>query len=231
MIIVYCANKTLYDKLPTALNSLFKYNYNDISKVYLIIEDDNISYINDPKIEFINILKTKLDIIQDNFNCISQFTYMALARCYLTKILKEDKILYLDVDTVVTGSIQELWNTSINNVCLAGTPEREQYLNSGVLLMNLGLIRSRKEDDNLIRLIKICRFQYPDQDAINIVFHDSMKFLDYKWNRCGKPNRAYSEPYVIRHFAGIVKPWQEKAYKEDVELWEKYKVDKISSKG
>ena len=53
MIIVFCADRNLYKNLPTTLNSLFANN--DPDKVYLFIEDDDISYIKhlDPKFNVI----------------------------------------------------------------------------------------------------------------------------------------------------------------------------------
>ena len=231
MIIVYCADRNLYPILPTALNSLLIHNEPYIEKIYILLEDDSLDTIKHPKVEFINFLKH--DCIKDNFNCTSLFPYMAMARCYLTKILTEPKVLYLDVDTVVEGSLKELWNTTMGSNCIMGMEECDGYINSGVLLMNLHLIKALKEDDNLIRLMKICRMQFPDQDAINIVFHNSKGFIPQIYNKTGFAKQAYSDPdgYIIRHFAGIAKPWKPYANPKDIELWDKYKTDRIDWKG
>lgn len=78
---------------------------------------------------------------------------MVLARCWLSKILTEDKILYLDIDTLVLNDLTDLWNINITNYALAGWPEDPNigassvkksmngYINAGVILMNLKFIR------------------------------------------------------------------------------------------
>ena len=148
---------------------------------------------------------------------------MAMTRCFFTKILDEDKILYLDVDTVVDGSLQELWNIDITNYCLAGRREewKEDYINSGVLLMNLKRIRQLKLDDALISLLHRCRFVFPDQDAINIIFRNYIKYIPRKFNSLGQ-NEWCSGDDVIRHFAGVIKPWKPDADPKDIEIWNKY---------
>lgn len=92
MKIVYCADKAIYKHLPTTLNSLLK-NNSKLEKIYLLVEDDAIDYICHPKIEFINLNRFDF-VIRKGFNCTKKFPYMAMARCYFTKILNEDKVIY-----------------------------------------------------------------------------------------------------------------------------------------
>ena len=44
-------------------------------------------------------------------------------RCFLTKMIDEDKILWLDVDTIVHDSLDELWNMDMTNLAIAGWRE------------------------------------------------------------------------------------------------------------
>lgn len=79
---------------------------------------------------------------------------MVLSRCWLSKIIPENKILYLDIDTLVLDDLTNLWNIDMTNYALAGWPEDpnfgasaiknilHKYVNSGVLLMNLEFIRN-----------------------------------------------------------------------------------------
>lgn len=224
MKIVYCADKAIYKHLPTALNSLIK-NNPKIEKIYLLIEDDTIDYICHPKIEFVNLNRFDF-VIRNGFNCTKKFPYMAMVRCYFTKILNEDKVIYLDVDTIVDGDISDLWNFNIGGNYIAARAENESYFNSGVLLMNLKLIKSHKLDDILMRLLRGCRFAFPDQDAMNLIFKNHIAHLPNKFNQIGG-NEVYDGELVIRHFAGIVKPWKDGATEKDKALWNKYKVEAI----
>lgn len=231
MTIVYCANRKIYHLLPTTLNSLLTHNEDKIKKIYLLIEDDKIEYINHPKIKFINCNNYDF-LIKRNINCTKRFPYMAMVRCFLTKILKEDKVLYLDVDTVIMNDLSELWNTNLASNYIAARPESEYYINSGVLLMNLKAIRNSKKDDLLIHLIKTCRFVFPDQDAINIAFKNHILYLKDKFNKLGNSKQAYDEGEIaIRHFAGLIKPWKNNADERDKALWEKYYTKEINYEG
>ena len=58
MIIAICCTRNWYYYLSTELYALFKHN--EVKKVYLFIEDDNIPYLQDKKIEFINKFEKKV---------------------------------------------------------------------------------------------------------------------------------------------------------------------------
>ena len=225
MIVVYCANQKLYSQLPTTINSLLK-NNPEVKKIYLLIEDDFIPYINHPKIIFINCNQFDF-LIKEGINCTRRFSYMALTRCFLSKILNEKKIIYLDVDTIINDNLKELWNFNLGSACLAGRAEQGDYLNSGVLLMNLELIRKLNYEDTFCNLLTKCKMMYPDQDALNIIFKTSKKKLPKKFNILGT-KEPFTEKIVIRHFAGLKKPWQEGEHLNiDIELYNKYKIDYI----
>ena len=226
MIIVYCANRKIYPQLPTTINSLLQNNPN-IEKIYLLIEDDSISYITNPKIEFINCNNFDF-LIRSGINCTKRFPYMATVRCFLGKILKEDKIIYLDVDTLIDGSLSELWSLDMSRKCIAGRYEDGDYINSGVLLMNLGLIRSLGYEDRIKDLLENCKFVFPDQDALNLIYKVYKKSIPKKFNILGTKEPLEEKEVVIRHFAGLRKPWQgEMELESDTELYNKYKVEKI----
>ena len=78
---------------------------------------------------------------------------IVLARLILDKFLPDgmEKVLYLDGDTIVRGSLKELWNTNIDKYVIGAsiepTVDRQRkknlglefkpYYNAGVLLINL----------------------------------------------------------------------------------------------
>jgi len=87
----------------------------------------------------------------------------------MSKILPKeiDKILYLDIDTLLIGPIDELWNIDISNSYCAGAKEPKKetdfsYINTGVLLMNLKKIREDKKDDEWIELLNKNVYEFPD---------------------------------------------------------------------
>lgn len=234
MDIAYCANRNLYHLLPTTLNSLLSNNKID-GNIYLLIEDDDIEFIQHPQIKFININQFDF-IIRSGVNCTRKFPYTALVRCFFTYIFpNHDQLLYLDVDTVVDGSIEELLTMRLGSNCIAARSENPVqsdrpiplgYFNSGVAVFNLKMIRLLKLDSELVRLLKTCNLVFPDQDALNFVLKDRVTYIDEKFNVLGGDS-VYHNEIVIRHYAGLVKPWKDDATQKDKDFWNKYKVSNI----
>lgn len=110
------------------------------------------------------------------------------------------KVLYLDCDIVVDGSLEGLWNTEIlDGKCIVGLeemailsidgcrrlnyPENYSYINAGVLLMDLQNMRSVYSLDTAIQFIQNHRdIKYHDQDVLNGLFYDKKQFMDLQYN-------------------------------------------------
>lgn len=123
--------------------------------------------------------------------------YRLLAADYLPNV---DKIIYLDCDIIITQSLIQLWNSSMNTYAIAacedpGTnnsefferldyPPSYGYFNSGVLLMNLKYWREnnivRKCMDYLVHNYDklVCN----DQDILNVILHKERFRLECTWN-------------------------------------------------
>ena len=119
---------------------------------------------------------------------------------------KLNKILYIDADTIITEDLSELYNTDITNYYVAGVRDywaitnnpdyqsiigiksMDQYINSGVLLMNLDAMRKDNVEDKFNQYIDknhcsgkhIGKFH--DQDVINYVCHDKILHIPLKYN-------------------------------------------------
>lgn len=193
MIVAMCCTRNWYIYLATDLYALFKHN--NVKRVYLFIEDDDIPYLKDERIIFININKTLEYITETSPNYNTKYTKMTLVRCYLSKILQEDKIFYIDVDALVVDNLDELWNMPLDGKLLIGVREPGEwskhlgiddmdtkYINSGVLIMDLDGIRKQHLDDEMIRLLNTNWYCYPDQDVINIVCKDKIKYVSNIYN-------------------------------------------------
>ena len=180
MIIVMSATRNWYIYMAVTLYSLCKHN--KVEKMYLFIEDENIPFLDDERIEFININKLPDYIKRTSPNYNTHYTRMIFARCYFSKVLKCDKIIYIDVDALCVDNIQEIWNLDLQDNAIAGVFENGEwekylqfnkldttYINAGFMLMNLKQIREQGIDDKIIYLINNISYAFPDQDAINIV--------------------------------------------------------------
>ena len=234
MIIAICSTRSWYFYLATELYALFKHN--EVAKVYLFIEDDEISYLKDNRIQFINVNKIKKYIEEKSPNYNTKYSQLSYIRCYFSKILNEEKILYIDADAIVVDNIKELWNTNINNKALAGVHEGgewskhlgiegmdDKYINSGVLLMNLDYIRKEKLDDAMINLLNQKYYAYPDQDVINIVCKDKIRYVSNIYNSA--ETTGIVEDAKIIHYIRQHKGWIKGSQRSDI--WYRYFLEMI----
>lgn len=152
-----------------------------------------------------------------------------------------DRILYLDPDILVLNPIRELYDTDIENYLYAAAfhdmisvreinkirlhpYEIEAYHNSGVLLMNLELLRLEADEKKIYRFIEENHMKLimPDQDILNAVYAKRIKSIDEKlYNYDARYYNYYKltsnggfdmdeiiNHTVILHFCGKRKPWQ-----------------------
>ena len=234
MIVAICSTRNWYFYLATELYALFKHN--EVAKVYLFIEDDEISYLKDNRIQFINVNKIKKYIEEKSPNYNTKYSQLSYIRCYFSKILNEEKILYIDADAIVVDNIKELWNTNIKNKALAGVHEGgewskhlgiegmdDKYINSGVLLMNLDYIRKEKLDDAMIDLLNQKYYAYPDQDVINIVCKDKIQYVSNIYNSA--ETTGIVEDAKIIHYIREHKGWVKGSLRGDI--WYRYFLEMI----
>lgn len=151
-------------------------------------------------------------------------------RYLLPSVLQnEQRTLYLDVDTLVLDDLSALYDTDLGDAFLAGVandsgnnsrfagyrkqlgfPENADYINSGVLLMNLGKLRQIDFERNCFALThKLGKtLAWPDQDVINLLSQGHIRLLPMRWN-CQDPRLLEKgERPAIRHFSSFTaKPW------------------------
>lgn len=111
-----------------------------------------------------------------------------------------DRVLYLDCDIVVRGSLEEFWNTTLEGrsaACIKDIgsdelsrydilkyPAEDGYFNAGVMLVNLDYWRTHGIWDKCLDYYRKYpeRIRFNDQDLLNCVLHDTKVFVPLKWN-------------------------------------------------
>ncbi len=132
----------------------------------------------------------------------SHISLAAYYRIFLGSILPPNinKVLYLDCDLVVTGSIESLWNVDITDHAVgciedmwSGKEDNYErlhydcsfsYFNSGVLLINLKYWKSKKIEEKAVEYIMshANELRFYDQDVLNALLHDKKLFLPFRYN-------------------------------------------------
>jgi lipopolysaccharide biosynthesis glycosyltransferase len=164
-------------------------------------------------------------------------TASAYYRILVDELLEEqvDRVLYLDCDVIVTGSIAELYGTQLGGklvgaaadaigaerYAVLGLPSAADYFNSGVLLIDVGEWRRRGISRRVLDFASehADKIVWADQDALNAVLHRDWLRLDERWNwlvlgnqasqRTGAAGERVMPPETPRiiHFNGNLKPW------------------------
>ena len=159
-----------------------------------------------------------------------QWTIEACFRLMMMEIMPIDidRILYLDGDIIVNGSLQELYlsdfsgnqliasldmgmNTQPNELYYSLRPEimhkyvnKDTYFCSGMLLYNLDALRGKIGFDDYIKLAEDLEYNLlaPDQDLLNITHYGQIKYVDFmQYNffaRVGS-NIGYDYKYALNN--------------------------------
>lgn len=255
------SDKNGLECLYRLLNSL-KYTKKQQTQIHyrLIIEDldqaveDYFAQLvsDDFKLEYIELTPFKEQINLPQKGTLCKANYYTMVRCLCPAYFKQlDKLLYLDTDIIfLQHGVEQLWQTDLTDYYIAGVEDiiinktknleveklnakNEHYINGGVLLLNLKLIREAKLDQQLVEWCKNWKTEqlkpyYLDQSLFNYLFKEKTKPLNFKFNDYSlvltttvylavkdelKEKYGYEEPInsvkeaVIVHFLGDMKPW------------------------
>lgn len=170
-----------------------------------------------------------------------QIYYRLAAPLLLPETL--DKILYLDVDLVVINSLQELYHSDFEgnyyiacshtdefltkfNQLRLGVEDGVPYINTGVMMMNLPLLRRHLDIDKIRTAAqkKMHSFLLPDQDLLTLMHGEHIKLVDtMRYNLSDRLLTFHNmdprnekldldwvrKNAVIIHYFGKNKPWKE----------------------
>lgn len=201
-------------------------------------------------------LKLEFIYMKDKFNennvkiNIAHVTIATYYRLLIAQLLPDyEKCIYLDTDTIVMQDLTKLFDTDITDYYIAGVKacgyhksaqwEQEyaskicldnldNYLNAGVLLFNLKMIR-KNNLQNVFSDLSTKNFPCSDQDILNVACFQHILSLPCYYNVMTKYNLLEDDsynitpgasvcfskeewefsqinPYII-HYADSIKPW------------------------
>lgn len=248
--ILLCGNEKVFDGALTELISItnktkeaincyiFTMDLTRVKPEYTAITDEQIEFLQDViKSKNTENKITKIDVTEiyetEFGKCVNETAYCTpytLLRLLADKIENiPDKLLYLDIDMMAASDISELYNTDITDYEYAAVKEkygsifiRPDYINAGMLLLNMkkiketGMLRKSRE------LIKTKKMLFADQDAI---FRSTTKkkLLPRKYNEQSKFNRKDT---VICHFCKRLL-WRPYPHTENYKQWNVEEVHKV----
>lgn len=193
-------------------------------------------------VELVSIADTIRQQITDHGNKLraDYFTFTIYFRLFIADLFPDlTKAIYLDADTLILADVAELFDTKLGDHLVAaacdpfiakdpttaayaegsvGVPANE-YVNSGVLVMNLALMRQLKFSQHFLTLLNKYHFPSiaPDQDYINAICHDRLIILSPSWNVQEKDIK--SAPKLV-HYNLYKKPWHYQEVPYGKEFWQ-----------
>ena len=218
MNILYTLNNAFVPQVAASITSVCE-NNQTMSDIDFYLMHTDITKTNQIKLQKYlqkyhrNLHFIKLDNIKKYFDFdfdTKGWNPVILARLLLGQLLPNNvhKILYLDGDTIVRGSLQELWDTDLSKHAIAASiePTVDQkrktklglrnypYYNTGVLLINLDIWRQKQVGEQIIKYYQKNdgNLFAPDQDAINGCEKAKILTLSPKYNSF---NIFYQYPY------------------------------------
>ena len=248
--LLLCGNEKVFDGALTELISITNRTKEAIRCYIFTAELTRIkpeyTAINEEQVEFLNmVVKQKnpdnqvirvdvTEIYEKQFkNCANEGAYCTpytLLRL-LADLVPEmpEKLLYLDIDMMAAKDIAELYNTNIKEYEYAAVKEkygskiiRPDYINAGMLLLNLNKIKETGLLEKARALIKKRKLPFADQDAI-FWSTTSKLLLPRKFNEQASFRR---QDTVICHFCKrlMYKPYP---HTENFKQWNVEEVHKV----
>lgn len=251
MNLLFCGNSKVFDGVLTCLLSIVKRTTENVRlNVFLFTMDvsrikaDYVP-ITDAEVDFLqNILRKynpkstvkRVDVTQlyeENFAgspnegaYCSPYTLIRLFADLVPKM--PDKILYLDADVMFNRDARLLYDIDVTDYEYAAANDhygkyliRHDYINAGVLLLNMKKIRQTGLFEKARKLICTKKLVFADQSAI-IRSTTRKKLLPQKFN----DQKFLHKHTVVRHFSKRLF-WLPYPHTDNIKQWQVDKVHKV----
>ncbi len=240
MNVMYASDDNYAEIMGVSILSLLDCN-KEIDTISFYIIEDNISDNNKKRlISIVEQYHRKLIFIKKpdiremlgvNLKTL-RWSDSAYSRIFLKELFKEEnyveKILYIDCDTLIVDSLIDLWETDISDslgaACLEcmsnmhkriiGKTKKDNYINSGILLLNVK--RWIEEDVQAVCVNFIQKYrgktEYVDQGVINGAVSEQFKLVSPRYNLTALAyDFTYEEMQIYRKpsFGYTKDEWQE----------------------
>lgn len=149
-------------------------------------------------------------------------------RAFIPRLFpRYEKAIYIDSDTVLLDDIGKLFDVDLEDKALGAVADKKvadipefreyvekaldipcsEYVNSGVLMMDLKKMRKMKYLTAMIELIREydADLLAPDQDYLNVILRGHIKKLGVEWN--AEPSESLPKNTRLVHFNLLNKPW------------------------
>lgn len=160
-----------------------------------------------------DITKIFLKYYSGNAKEFNMYTPFTMCRLFIPEInLQTDKIIYLDVDTMLCGDISTLYNIDISKYDYAAVLDHmgkfwihRNYINAGVIFFNLTRCIENRLFERAREIFKKRKYYFLDQTVLNKAAEKKL-IIDSRFNEQRHPK----EDTIIKHFCQGIRyiPWK-----------------------
>ena len=205
--------------------------------LYQDLGADNISRLQSLQTENFKIelmpIRANMEALDDRMSNRLRCDYFTLTiyfRLFIPSMFPQyDKGIYIDSDVVLTDDIAKLFDIDIgenyigacNDLSIADIPplvaytekavgvNAKEYINSGVLLMNLKKMRDDDLEGHFLALLNKYHFDSiaPDQDYLNAMCNGKIYYLEEKWDTMPNDAKPMLTETSLIHYNLFSKPW------------------------
>ena len=181
------------------------------------------------------------DRMSNRLRC-DYFTLTIYFRLFIPSMFPQyDKGIYIDSDVVLTDDIAKLFDGDIgenyigacNDLSIADIPplvaytekavgvNAKEYINSGVLLMNLKKMRDDDLEGHFLALLNEYHFDSiaPDQDYLNAMCNGKIYYLEEKWDTMPNDAKPMLTETSLIHYNLFSKPWCYDGIQYEEQFW------------
>lgn len=250
MNILLCGNGRVFDGALSELISItnktkenvvcyiFTMDLTRIKPEYTAISDEQVEFLNEVvkqknpeneviKVDVTNLYEKEFGKSKNEDAYCTPYTLLRLLADLVPNI--PDKLLYLDIDMMAADDISKLYNIDVSDYEYAAVKEKygsvflyPDYINAGMLLMNMKKIKETKLLEKSRELIRTKKLILADQSAI-YYSTTSKKIIPRIYNEQSKFNRNGT---VICHFCKRL-IWTPFPKTENYKQWQIEEVHKV----
>jgi lipopolysaccharide biosynthesis glycosyltransferase len=208
LCVAYAADDNYAKYLGISMLSLFQSNQ-EFKEITVYVLDCGIGLANKDKLETMaeqnnrEIHFSSMEAAVSGLDLqmgVRKIAVASYARLFLASIIPKDqnRILYLDCDTIVRDSLLDYWNTNLDNYMVAGVRDtvdsfflkkigldpKDYYVNAGILLINLAGWRENHLEEQFMDFIRKFNGNVPhhDQGTINGVCKNKKCVIAPRYN-------------------------------------------------
>ena len=193
------------------------------------------------RIRFVDISR-EVERLGDSLYTRDYYSKSTYYRLFIPDLFPElDKALYLDCDIVVKGDISRLYDAYLGTnlvgavsdgiICgieglseyatdRIGLKEKKYYFNAGVLLMNLSDMRDFGFRGVFLSLLRSVKYNVAqDQDYLNVICKDRVRYLGYEWNVMPSFGMVAEGSEKLIHYNLDNKPWRKDGVQFAEDFW------------